>query len=660
MATSQNWQLFVHNGRHNHKIVVCNHGHAQVARLTEEQLQQTEQFRKSHVLLRNIFRIFREQDVSCAVRYCTENYNVVAKIKKNRMQRRNTVEEVLYLSAQRSYTVFYRNCEESNVQYAIIGSCSMTLTGKNFTVAIAFMCNEQHLYVTSAMSTGHVQFLMTMSQSRHNQNMLAKLTEMVKDEEVAQQVWTSQVMLFGVETTNCAESEHLGLKLWFSTYHGDLDTVFLSIDTLIEGQIVEIKTSLEISKLKEKYAAKSNAILMNITREMVENPKNKCLHYLRKLHSLPCAYELVGRCQYLLPLQLEDVYIFWRKLEIGVNIPNVHKRDMDFEMCDLTLMLEEISMGPILKVREVRRLIKGVICPVLPENPCPLLTTPSPLSRNRSHKGMTEAQFNQKGSSGSGFGPSPRGRGRPPHSGRGRGGGRNSGRSSLSSVVNPDSPSTPFPSNNAFLGFMYEFIQNWKNVVGDGNCGFRVVANFLFGDENQWLEIHRRMSYDLHHHMNMVCQNTLPKPELSHNPVRQVRLDAVKVCNESVLRGYPAVLNLLHPVWFLSKLISCHHIQSQANVQQFMFILITQHGILLDVGLTGLSSRSNRRCKHGKVIFAQLGEWRKSPLIFTQPRENQPLESSAPKNVCRNFRLTTSDFLPPGQKCNFSADKKSF
>ncbi|KAI5663606.1 hypothetical protein M9H77_22929 [Catharanthus roseus] len=47
------------------------------------------------------------------------------------------------------------------------------------------------------------------------------------------------------------------------------------------------------------------------------------------------------------------------------------------------------------------------------------------------------------------------------------------------------------------------FIQNWKNVVGGGNCGFRVVTNFLLGDENQWLEVRRRMSYYLQHHINM-------------------------------------------------------------------------------------------------------------------------------------------------------------
>ncbi|KAI5677922.1 hypothetical protein M9H77_08872 [Catharanthus roseus] len=42
-------------------------------------------------------------------------YNVVAKIKSNRMQGRNIVEEVLRLSAERGYTVFHRNREDSNV-----------------------------------------------------------------------------------------------------------------------------------------------------------------------------------------------------------------------------------------------------------------------------------------------------------------------------------------------------------------------------------------------------------------------------------------------------------------------------------------------------------------------------------------------------------------
>ncbi|KAI5665938.1 hypothetical protein M9H77_15791 [Catharanthus roseus] len=93
MATSENWQLFVHNRRHNHKIVVYHHSHAQAARLTEEQLQQTEQFRKSYVPPRNILRFFREQNVSCAVSV-QKIYNVVAKIKKNRMVTQSSIETV--------------------------------------------------------------------------------------------------------------------------------------------------------------------------------------------------------------------------------------------------------------------------------------------------------------------------------------------------------------------------------------------------------------------------------------------------------------------------------------------------------------------------------------------------------------------------------------
>ncbi|KAI5669421.1 hypothetical protein M9H77_19274 [Catharanthus roseus] len=69
MATCENWQLFVHDKRHNHAIGVYTHGHAQAAKLTEEQLRQTEQFKKSHVPPRSILRFFQKQNVGCAIRY---------------------------------------------------------------------------------------------------------------------------------------------------------------------------------------------------------------------------------------------------------------------------------------------------------------------------------------------------------------------------------------------------------------------------------------------------------------------------------------------------------------------------------------------------------------------------------------------------------------
>ncbi|KAI5658964.1 hypothetical protein M9H77_27757 [Catharanthus roseus] len=69
MAMCENWQVFVHDGRHNHAIGVYTHGHAQAAKLMEEQLIKTKQFKKSHVPPHNILQFFQEQNVGCAVKY---------------------------------------------------------------------------------------------------------------------------------------------------------------------------------------------------------------------------------------------------------------------------------------------------------------------------------------------------------------------------------------------------------------------------------------------------------------------------------------------------------------------------------------------------------------------------------------------------------------
>ncbi|KAI5683223.1 hypothetical protein M9H77_04451 [Catharanthus roseus] len=256
---------------HNYTTGVYNHGHAQSTKLTEEQLIQTEQFRKSHVPPRNILRFFQEQNVGCAISV-EKIYNVVDKIKKNRIQGQNTVEEVLCLSAQQGYTVFYRNYDDNNVLSDI---------------------------------------------------------------------------------------------LWFSTCHGDLDTVFfnidslLNIDSLIESKIADIKSSLEYSRVKENFNAKSNPILRNISNkishlalkkiwveikrapEIIDDPKNKCGHYIRTSHGLPCSCEFITRLSHMLPLQLVDIEAFWKTLEIGGHHPSLQEKDMDMdsEMRALTDLL---------------------------------------------------------------------------------------------------------------------------------------------------------------------------------------------------------------------------------------------------------------------------------------------------------------------------------
>ncbi|KAI5648233.1 hypothetical protein M9H77_34238 [Catharanthus roseus] len=200
------------------------------------------------------------------------------------MQGRNTIEEVLCLSAQRGYTVFYRNRKESNVLSDIVVAHPTSIAMIRTWPYVLIMDTT---YKTNKLKYFEVQYAtigncMDDSDRRHiDQNMLVKLTEMVKDEEVVQRVWTSQVLHFGVKTTKCAESEHSSF-------------------------------GFEEDMARDKESTRDG-----------RRP---------------------GKCQYLIPIQLEDVYNFWRKLEIGADIPDVHERDMDSEIRDLTLMLEESSM----------------------------------------------------------------------------------------------------------------------------------------------------------------------------------------------------------------------------------------------------------------------------------------------------------------------------
>ncbi|KAI5675289.1 hypothetical protein M9H77_06239 [Catharanthus roseus] len=425
-------------------------------------------------------------------------------------------------------------------------------------------------------------------------------------------VWTSQVFHFSVETTNCAEIEHSVLKVWLSTCHGDLDTVFLNVDSLIQSQIAEIKYTLKISKPKEKYGAKSNAILKNLSnkvshlalkkimdelkkaREMVEEPRSNCLHYLRKSHGLPCACELIHR-------------------------------DMDSEMRDLTLLIHEISIGPISKVQEARRIIKGIISPtVITKGRQKTNST----ERDKSHweyVSIAHRKIGKSSDSGSG-GSSSCGRGRPPRSGRGGGRGRKSDRSiehvnklirrtnwkegSAPVAYWMDTPDHLYVIANTFnLCVVFLARLGSTTVLSlisnmDGNAGTIFIG---FIEEQQHFiqlpvsESHWEYTRDLyprvtardvpthviiragtripqHVHpivwrpacllkLDRVGGNILPIPELSQNTVKHVRLDVVKICNKAMAGGNPASPNLLHPVRHPPNFIRCHHIQSYANIQ---------------------------------------------------------------------------------------------
>ncbi|KAI5676111.1 hypothetical protein M9H77_07061 [Catharanthus roseus] len=83
-------------GTHNYKIGVYLHICTQAARSTDDQLKLTEEFSRCQVAPRNIMASLLEKNLDCAVSKQII-YNAQTKMKKKRMEGRNTVEEFMEL-----------------------------------------------------------------------------------------------------------------------------------------------------------------------------------------------------------------------------------------------------------------------------------------------------------------------------------------------------------------------------------------------------------------------------------------------------------------------------------------------------------------------------------------------------------------------------------
>lgn len=57
-----------------------------------------------------------------------------------------------------------------------------------------------------------------------------------------------------------------------------------------------------------------------------------------------------------------------------------------------------------------------------------------------------------------------------------------------------------FPFPKVVPDFMLQYIKSHGNVGGDGNCGFRVVASFVYGDENRWNQVRMDLTTELVNH----------------------------------------------------------------------------------------------------------------------------------------------------------------
>ncbi|KAI5657681.1 hypothetical protein M9H77_26474 [Catharanthus roseus] len=198
----------------------------------------------------------------------------------------------------------------------------------------------------------------------------------------------------------------------------------------------------------------------------------------------------------MLPIQFVDIEAFWRTLEIDGFHPSSQEKDvdMDYEMRALTDLFHEISTRFISKVREMSHLMKGVLSPVLPEDPGMKLTSSPEVAIMKGRKKTTKQKKTSSIESTCQLLIK-----------------RYKSQAVLVRVLALDLGRVRVlvrvpvgeKDHHELLGVVVEDVAVDENLIGDENCGYRVMTDFVFGDEHQWLEVRRQMIFELERTTNM-------------------------------------------------------------------------------------------------------------------------------------------------------------
>ncbi|XP_021720027.1 uncharacterized protein LOC110687714 [Chenopodium quinoa] len=244
-----------------------------------------------------------------------------------------------------------------------------------------------------------------------------------------------------------------------------LDTVWARVHCHIGNQIIEICNGLEASRSKigEKYRqlplSRINGkvsqhclkILDDETtrmRELSYQVYEHCGCAMRVTHGLPCAFQIHDSLVAQSGLYIRQIHPFWKTLVIGdgVDIP-VFVDDSTEEAAHFRSLVDEVIGSDPAILRNVSRIIEEELHP--------------------HHTNLEEPHVN--------------------HNVRGRRRNNDTKRDPYNfEHVNRRNSQRGTQQTGTTSGPIVPYITAWKDVIGNGNCGFRCVADFFFGDQAQW------------------------------------------------------------------------------------------------------------------------------------------------------------------------------
>ncbi|XP_048494836.2 uncharacterized protein LOC104886303 [Beta vulgaris subsp. vulgaris] len=283
----------------------------------------------------------------------------------------------------------------------------------------------------------------------------------------------------------------LALKEWIATPTEAIDTLFMQIDSFIAGQLTEIRNSLEASRRSHgtefdilPYSA-LNGVCSQYCLELIQDEFGRIKAYdgdwsrcgcvVQNTHGIPCACHTFFAVQNGRLLYCQEVDPFWYRLAIGDGTDSAEilsERDQDRQFF-MSLVTEVQARDPAI-MRSVSRVLQLELYPDRRSFEEPEVNATSK-GRGKLNKGLRRNK--------SGF----------EHV---MGKSTSSGKSSAATGWRFDMER--FPYFHRLPLTIQEHIEGWLDVVADGNCGFRCVADAFCSGQDNWDIVRRTTVSELH------------------------------------------------------------------------------------------------------------------------------------------------------------------
>ena len=297
--------------------------------------------------------------------------------------------------------------------------------------------------------------------------------------------YTNHTTHLGNRTSNRAEQQHAKLKRSLSTNTGTLETVWVEVNRILEKQFEDIKTKLDKCKSYFPHSEKTplfinlRSYITHYAFDLLFQEHKKCSGQadencscgFKLSHGLPCHHIMSEHILFGKPLPLEYIHPFWKKLDVIDDNGNTDDYGVEGD-------LEEFKSVYASKTNVEKRRMKTQ----LREITVPARTSVSDpevrANRGRPRKGDKSSKRDKSGweyvEEQSAGASRDKGKGKADETPEVR--------------VNPtrrprNQNPKPTPNRPTFLYsdqiwvMLHSYIETVYDVRGDGNCGFRVLAN---------------------------------------------------------------------------------------------------------------------------------------------------------------------------------------